>query len=147
MITIAKLILLSILPISELRGAIIYSKIIGMDPLLTFFIATLANIAIVPFIFFFLDYLHHFFLRARFYKRIFYFQVRRTTKKIEKHIGTKWELPALYLLVAIPLPFTGAYTGVLAAWIFKIRRKKALLAIVLGVLTAGILLSSGLSLI
>jgi uncharacterized membrane protein len=140
-----KLILLSILPVTELRGAILYSKLVGMNQLASFFVATLSNILIVPILFMFLEHLHGYLRKYRAYRTLFYYQVKRVKKRIEKHIGTRWEYPALFLLVAIPMPFTGAYTGVFAAWLFRLNRKKSLYAIVLGVLTAGILVSSGLS--
>ncbi|MBT4334247.1 small multi-drug export protein [archaeon] len=140
-----KLILLSILPISELRGAILYSKIVGMNQLASFFVATTANILIIPILFMLLEHLHGHLRNYRTYRTLFYYQTKKVKRKIEKHIGTKWEYPALFFLVAIPMPFTGAYTGVFAAWLFRLNRKKSLYAIVLGVLTAGILVSSGLS--
>ena len=144
--SIIKLIILSMLPISELRGAILYSKLIGMNPFLSFLLATGANILVVPFIFLFLEFVHDYLTRYKIYRKVIEFQIKRTRRKIEKHIGTRWEFPALYLLVAIPLPFTGAYTGVLAAWLFKLNRKKSLKAIILGIITAGILMSFGLTL-
>lgn len=127
------------LPISELRGAIPFGILNGLSWQFVFIIATISNIAITPFIFLFLDYLHKFFSKSKHYKYIFNKIVKRTRRRIEHKIGTKWELPALYALVAIPLPFTGAYTGVLAAWLFNIERKKALTAIILGIITAAII--------
>ena len=49
----------------------------------------------------------------------------------------KYEALGLWLFVAIPLPGTGAWTGSLAAAFLDIRLKKAMPAVVLGVLTAG----------
>jgi len=77
----------------------------------------------------------------RFYRVLFSKIVNRTRKKIEHRIGTKWEYPALLLLVAIPFPGTGAYAGSLAAWLFKLNRKKSLITIALGVLIAGVLVT------
>ena len=45
----------------------------------------------------------------------------------------------LFLLVAIPAPGTGAYTGALLAWFFKVNRKKGFFVIALGVIAAGII--------
>jgi uncharacterized membrane protein len=132
-------IFLSILPISELRGAIPFGILNGFSWQLISIVSILANIAIIPIIFLFLDYIHSTLLRFNHYKSLFNKAVIRTKKKIEHKIGTKWELPALFLLVAIPLPGTGAYTGVLASWFFSIERRKAMITIALGVLTAGII--------
>ncbi len=134
-------ILLSLLPISELRLGIPLAISAGYPPTLVFILCVLANILIIPFIFLFLDYLHHRFLHIKIYRVLFEKIVIKTRSKIEHRIGTKWEMPALFLLVAIPLPGTGAYTGVLAAWLFKLRRRKAFVAISLGVLTAGIIVT------
>ena len=61
--------------------------------------------------------------------------VIRTRKKVESNIE-KWGFWGLMIFVMIPLPFTGAYIGTIAAYIFKINYKKALLAINIGVLIA-----------
>ncbi|MBT3985662.1 small multi-drug export protein [archaeon] len=134
-------ILLSMAPIAELRGGIPYGIGFGYDPLLVFALCTLANILIILVIFAFLDYLHEFFMNIKPYRKLFTKVVERGRKKIEKRLGTSWEFVALYLLVAIPLPGTGAYTGTIVSWFFKLDRKKSLVAITLGVITAGIILT------
>lgn len=134
-------IILSILPISELRLGIPVAMASNLPLGIIFFSCVLANILIIPIIFLFLDFLHEKFLRIKIYEKLFTKLITRTRKKIEHRIGTKWEMPALFLLVAIPLPGTGAYTGALAAWIFNLKRKKSLIAISLGVLVAGILVT------
>ena len=134
-------ILLSMLPISELRIGIPVAMSSNQPTLVVFFLCVLANIIIIPFIFLFLDLLHHQFIKVKPYRVLFNKVVSRTKRKIEHRVGTKWEMPALFLLVAIPLPGTGAYTGVLAAWLFNLRRKLAIVTIALGVLTAGIIIT------
>jgi len=135
-------IILSALPISELRGSI--PIIILSNSNYWFFyvmLAILTNIAIIPFVFYFLDHFNIFLTRFKTYNKIFNKLIIRTRRKIEKRIGTKWESLALYFLVAIPLPFTGAYTGILAAWLFKLNRKKAIRSIIFGIITAGIIVT------
>ena len=134
-------IILSILPISELRLGIPVAMASGTSVGLIFLLCVIANILIIPVIFLFLDFLHHKFLKIKIYRVLFAKLITRTRKNMEHRVGTKWEMPALFLLVAIPLPGTGAYTGVLAAWLFKLKRKQAFLAIALGVLLAGILVT------
>jgi uncharacterized membrane protein len=56
-----------------------------------------------------------------------------------KKIGT-YELLGLFLFVAIPLPGTGAWTGSLIAAVLRLRMNKAFAAIVLGVITSGIIM-------
>jgi len=135
-------VLLSILPVSELRGGIIYAVLSGVNPFIAFFICTLANILIIFFVFFFLDFLHKEFLRIGLYKRFFNFYLKRIRKKVDKFEKnySAYGFLALTIFVAIPLPATGAWTGVLIAWLLGLDRKKSILSIALGVLIAGILL-------
>mgnify|MGYP001602938449 CR=1 FL=1 len=138
---ILKTILLSILPISELRGAIPYAIINNIDPLIAFLIAILGNFLVIPITFFFLDNLHHYFLKNKHYEKFFNKYVEAKRKSFEKHVGTKFEFWALVIFVAIPLPGTGGYSGALLAWIFNLKRRKSYLAIFLGILIAGIIVT------
>lgn len=138
---IEKVILLSLLPISELRGAIPLAIASGIKPLNAFLIAVIANCLVVPIVFFFLDLLHKHFYSIGIYRRLFDRYIERTRIKFEKHAGSKFEFIALCLFVAIPLPMTGAYTGTVAAWLFNLNRKKSYLAVMLGVLIAGIIVT------
>jgi uncharacterized membrane protein len=135
-------ILLSISPIFELRAAIPLSIIYG-ESLWPFYVilSILANIAIIPAIFYFLDNLHNAFMNIKVYEKLFTKSVNRIRKKIEHKIGTKKEFLALYFLVALPFPMTGVYTGTLAAWLFGLPRKKSLLHIIYGAITAGIIIT------
>ena len=49
----------------------------------------------------------------------------------------RWGWLGIALFVAVPLPITGAWTGTLGAWVLGFRRRRTLLAIVLGVGIAG----------
>ncbi len=125
-------ILLSMLPISELRGAIPYAILrAGINPFTAFFVAVLANILIIPIIFFFLDKIHNILLRINPYKKLFNFYIERKVAKVKKKYETL-ELLALFFFVAIPAPGTGAYTGVLLSWFFELDRKKSFAVIALG---------------
>lgn len=136
-----KIILLSMLPISELRGAIPLAIASGIKPLNAFFIAVMANILIIPIVFLFLDFLHKYFYRIRYYHILFDKYIERARKKFENHAGTRFEFIALALFVAIPLPITGAYTGTAIAWLFNLSRKKSYIALALGVVCAGIIVT------
>lgn len=133
--------ILSILPISELRGGIPVAMSSGINIWVIFFSCVLINILVIPIAYFFLDFLHHRFLKSERYRVFFGKIVIRTKRKIETKIGTKWQYPALFAFVAVPLPGTGAYTGVIAAWLFDMNRIKAFGTISLGVLTAGIIIT------
>jgi len=132
-------IILSILPISELRGGIVYAILEGgINPLTSFLIAVLANILIIPVIFFFLDHIHFVLMKIKPYNKAFNFYINRKVERIKRKYETL-ELFVLFLFVAIPSPGTGAYTGALLAWFFKLDRKKSFAIIALGVIVAGII--------
>ncbi len=133
-------IILSILPISELRGGIPYAILNGINPITAFLFAVLANILVIPIIFFFLDNIHGFLLNNRAYKKAFNFYITRKVDKVKRKYETLG-LFVLFLFVAIPLPGTGAYTGVLLSWFFKLDRKKSFATIAFGVITAGIVIT------
>lgn len=134
-------IMLSMLPIAELRGGIPLAIYRGIHPLLALVVCTIANFIVVPIVYFFLDYLHHHFLRMYWYKRIFDHFLERARRKTHHYVG-KYGYWGLAIFVAIPLPMTGAYTGALAAWFFGMEKKKAFLAIAAGVLIAGIIVTA-----
>lgn len=134
------LILLSMLPVSELRGAIPYGVISGLNPIAVFIIAVVSNILVIPIEFFFLDYVHRHLMPIRIYKNLFGKFIERTKHKSHGHIA-KYGYFGLTLFVAAPLPVTGAYTGTLAAWLFDMERKKATIALSTGVAIAGIIVT------
>ena len=131
----------SILPIAELRGGIPYAIANDLNPLLTFFICVGANILVFPIVFFFLEFLHPLFLKIDLYKRLFDKFIIKTREKVGNKIE-KYGFWGLMIFVMIPLPVTGAYTGSFAAWLFNIPKKKAFLAVSLGVIMAGIIVTT-----
>lgn len=137
----------SALPVIELRGAIPLGIFIyDLPPLWVFFVAVLGNFLVIPFILFFLKYISEFLMhRFYFFNRMLNYVFSRT-RAHHLHKFEKWEHWALLVLVAIPLPFTGAWTGAVAAFIFGIPFKRSLVLIFLGVVIAGIIVT-GLSMI
>lgn len=134
-------VLLSVLPVSELRGGILYAVLSGINPFAAFFVCVLANIIIIFFIFFFLDFLHESFLKIEVYRKIFDFYIKSLRKKVDKFERqfSAYGFLALTIFVAIPLPATGAWTGSIIAWLLGLERKKSIFAIALGVLIAGVI--------
>jgi len=133
-------IIIGALPIAELRGAIPLALSFGFSMSKAFWLSVLGNIIpIVPALFLLepvSNRLRRFKLWARFFDWIF-----ERTKKNSDAIQ-KYEALGLAIFVAIPLPMTGAWSGVVAASLFKIRFKYAFLAISLGVIGAGLIVSS-----
>jgi uncharacterized membrane protein len=131
---------LSLLPISELRGAIPVAISNGLRPLPAFLLCVAANCLAGPITFLFLETLHRLFLRSPGYRNLFETLIGRARKKVASAVE-KYGYWGLAFFVGIPLPFTGAYTGALGAWILGMRKRKAILFICLGVLMAGVIVT------
>jgi uncharacterized membrane protein len=128
------------LPVLELRGAIPLGVSLGLPHLISMLVSVLGNLVPVPFIIVFIRRIFAWMrTRSPRFQRI----VERMEKKAysNKEVLYKWEILGLIILVAIPLPGTGAWTGALVAAFFDIRLKTAFPAIFLGVVIAGILVS------
>jgi len=136
-------ILLSLAPISELRGGIPVAIAQGTNPFLAFAVCVAANMLVAPIVFFFLEFVHHRLLPIKFYRKTFDWFLERTRKKSHK-ILEKYGYLGLAIFVAIPLPATGAYTGALAAWFFGMKPGKSIASIALGVLAAGIIVTAAM---
>lgn len=133
-------ILLSLLPISELRGAIPYALSQGMPIVPAYLICVGTNILVGPLVFLFLSTLHRIFYFLRFYRVIFDKIVKRSRKRIEEKIN-RFGYWGLVIFVAIPLPITGAYTGALGAWVLAMKKLKSFTAIAAGVIIAGFIVT------
>jgi len=137
---ILKIIILSLLPISELRGSIPVGLSSGMSISSVYPIAVIFNLLVYPIFYLFLSTIHNFLLHYNLYKKTFESFLERTRRRTKPKIE-KYGYLGLTLFVAIPLPITGAYTGTLASWFFKMDRRKSFFAILLGVIIAGIIVS------
>src|SRR6056297_2071900 len=127
---------MSMLPIIELRGAIPVGISEGLGFYQAFIIAIIGNLIPVPFIVLFIRSIFNWLRnKSDFLNKL----VERMESKAEnkKELVEKYEWWGLVLIVAIPLPGTGAWTGSLVAAILDIRLKRAFPAIALGVLIAG----------
>jgi len=126
------------LPISEVRGGIPIGLLNGVHPLWVYIACCAANIVVVPLLFFFLEFINKYFLKMKWYKKLFDKFVERARHKVHKKVE-KYGYLGLLLFTAIPLPVTGAYTATLGAWFFEMNKKKAFVAIAGGVLVSGII--------
>lgn len=130
---------IAMLPIVELRGAIPYASIMDVDLLPALAVAVLGNMFPVPFILLLFRYMLKWFSHLPVIGPMLTKMLERAEKKAES-IG-KYELLGVYIFVAIPLPGTGAWTGSLVANVLKLPVRKALPAILLGVLTSGLIMT------
>jgi len=135
--------LLSLAPVSELRGGIAYGIASGINPFVAFFVCVLANLLISPLLFLFLSTLHNWLYRLGFYKKAFDVYARHVWKKARKYEKRHEVLgySALALFVAIPLPTTGAWTATLIAFLLGLNKKKSIAAISIGIVVAGIVVT------
>lgn len=131
---------ISMVPVIELRGAIPAGSAAGLDVWLAALISMLGNMVPVPFIILFIrkifDWMRK--INTKFDKIVTYFE-----NKAEKQRATvdKYKFWGLCLLVAIPLPGTGAWTGALVAAMMEMRLKDAIPSILLGVIGAGLIVA------
>lgn len=130
----------SMLPVLELRGAIPYGVAMDLNYPLLFTLSVLGNMLPVPFIIVFIRRIFAWMkAKSEILKKI---ALKLENKAIGKSdIIKKYETLGLLILVAIPLPGTGAWTGALVAAIFDIRLKYSIPAIFAGVLIAGIIMT------
>ena len=128
--------LVSMIPIIELRGGLPFGVALGLPYYLAFPAAVIGNLIPAPFI---IVYIRRIFALMRKYLPRLNGLVDRLEKKahLKGRKVQKYQYLGLWLFVAIPLPGTGAWTGSLAAAFLGMRLKKAMPAVVLGVLTAG----------
>lgn len=130
---------ISMLPLVEIRGALPYA--VGMDlPLVpSIIVAVIGNMIPVPFIFLFARKILEWGKDKKIIGRFFTWCLQKGEKggrKLEEKAG-KGLYWALFLFVGIPVPGTGAWTGMLAASILNMDFRKSTLAALGGVLLAG----------
>ena len=132
----------SMVPLIELRGAMVYA--VGFDlPIITsYIIAVIGNMLPVPFIYLFARKILVWGKDKPLIGKFFSWCLDKGEKggqKLQAKAG-KGLYYALWLFVGIPLPGTGAWTGTLAASILDMDFKKSVIAVMLGVLLAGIIM-------
>ncbi|MCK5451427.1 MAG: small multi-drug export protein [Candidatus Omnitrophica bacterium] len=132
----AAVVILAALPISELRGAIPLALAMDFTPMKAYMLSVAGNIIpVIPLLFLLKpvsEKLRHIPVFEKFFNWLF----ERTRKKAS--LIEKFEAIGLILFVAIPLPITGAWTGCVAATLFKIRFRYAFPAILAGIIIAGL---------
>ena len=127
--------LVSMLPIVELRGGIPYGISVGLPMYLAALAAVIGNMLPVPFIILFTRRVFEW-LRSNI-PALDGFICRLEERAVSKReLVVKYKFWGLLVLVAIPLPGTGAWTGALVAAVLNLRIKMSLPAILGGVLVA-----------
>lgn len=133
--------LLSLVPLIELRGAIPYAVATNLPLLNSYIVAIIGNMVPVPIIFFFARKVLEWGSTKRLIGKFFKWCLKKGERAGKKLGSDKNGLyVALLLFVGIPFPGTGAWTGTLAASILDMDFKKSVLAIISGVILAGIIM-------
>lgn len=128
--------LISFSPFGEARVGIPYGiEHTDLTLIWVFIIALSANLLVFPLFYRVIEFFNNHFLKSKWYKKAAIYLSLRARRKTGA-VVQKYGAIGLLIFVMIPLPFTGAYIGTIAAYIFKIEYKKALLAINIGVFFA-----------
>jgi len=134
--------LISMVPIIELRGALPVALASGVPMVVAYIICIVGNMLPVPFIFFFARRILEWGKDKKYTGKFFTWCLEKGHKggeKLKATAGDKGLFFALMIFVGIPLPGTGAWTGTLAASILDMDFKKSVIAVMLGVLIAGVI--------
>ena len=130
----------AMVPVVELRGAIPIGVGMGLSYPAAFVWAFIGNLLPVPFLILFTRRVFEWLrTKSKWLNSI----VRKLEQKADKNkeVVKKYEFWGLVLLVAIPLPGTGAWTGALVAAMMDMQLKRAMPAITLGVFIAGVIVT------
>ena len=130
---VLKVFLLSMLPVTECRLSIPYFLFQKYSTIMVYLISIVGNIGIGVFILYLIGPLLSMFSKIPVLDKAIDYIFNRTRKKMN-NLKSVNKFIGLLLFVAIPAPFTGVWTGALGAYLIKIEKKKAVLAIIFGVI-------------
>ncbi|MBO6148439.1 MAG: small multi-drug export protein [Lachnospiraceae bacterium] len=133
---------ISMVPLIELRGALPVSQALGLSLPISFAVSIIGNMLPVPFIYLFARRVLLWGKDKPIIGPFFRFCLNKGEKggkALEAKAGHGLYV-ALALFVGIPLPGTGAWTGMLAASFLDMDFKKSTLAVLIGVLLAGMIM-------
>ena len=137
--------LVSMVPLIELRGAIVMAVGMNLDYFTALTVCVIGNMLPVPIIYFFARKVLEWGKDKKYIGKFFTFCLEkgeRGGRKLTRAAGRKGLFLALLLFVGIPLPGTGAWTGTLAASFLNMGIKSTTLAVCLGVIMAGIIMGA-----
>lgn len=131
--------IISMIPILELRGGLIVSKLLQVPITTAIPLCIIGNIIPIPFILLFIKQIFKWMKKIRIFRGL----VERLEEKAMGKSDNirKYEFWGLVLFVGIPLPGTGAWTGSLIAALLDVDFKKAVLAELLGIAIATVIMS------
>lgn len=132
---------MAMIPVVELRGAIPFGVLSGLSIQTSFILSVIGNLVPIPFLVIFTRKVFEWLqTKSEWLSKM----VKRLEEKADKNkdVVLRSEFWGLMILVAIPLPGTGAWTGALVAAMLNMRLTRALPAIGIGVALAGIIVTT-----
>ena len=135
---------ISMVPLIELRGAMVYAVGMGLPELPALTVCVIGNMLPVPIIYFFARKVLVWGAERKYTGRFFRFCLEKgehAGRRLVKKAGRGGLFVALMLFVGIPLPGTGAWTGALGASFLKMGIRSTALSVSLGVVIAGIIMT------
>lgn len=133
LIDVIQVVLVSALPVLELRVGLPLALFLGFSKRWALFYGVLGNTIGLFLAFIILDHLMPWLGKIKLFQQIYLYSTNRIHKKGNRHKQMRYL--GLFILVAIPLPGTGAWTAALVSYLFKFERWKALLVIFAGIIT------------
>lgn len=135
------LFIISMIPLIELRGSIIFGAAMGIPWQHAFLLSFLGNILPVPFLILLARPIFAWLKTTRLLAGFTQKVEDRLMKKADKVTVQKYSAVGLFLFVAIPLPGTGAWSGSLIAALLDVKMRYALPAVIAGVFAAGVIMT------
>ncbi len=131
--------IISMVPILELRGGLLVSKLLDVSITTAIPICIIGNIIPIPFILLFIKQIFKWMKKIKIFRGLIEKLENRAMSRSDNI--KKYEFWGLVLFVGIPLPGTGAWTGSLIAALLDVDFKKAILAELLGIAIATVIMS------
>jgi len=133
-------VLLAAIPLAELRGSMPYAMFVfKMKWQEAIVLSVIGNfIPVIPFLLF-LEAFAHRLMKYPAWNKLFTWSFNRTRKR--SSVIERFEAIGLALFVGVPLPLTGAWSGCIAAFLFRIPLRLAIPAITAGILIAGVVVT------
>jgi uncharacterized membrane protein len=130
--------LLTLTPTLELRASIPYAILVeDWHPVFAGVACILANFALAPLVWLFVDKVMFVFLKVGWIHRIYVRIAEKNVAKLKPKVD-KYGIFGLALFIGVPFPGTGVYSGCLAAWLLKFRFRDYLIASLFGCIIAGV---------
>ena len=139
LLQLVTILLLSPSPLGEHKIAMPLAIGWGLDPITAWAICISLNMISPPLIWWFLQNVNHKLIRFDTYRKYAFKLARYSKKKLGNGVD-KYGFWGIMIFIMIPLPMTGSYTGLVAAWMVGLHKKPALLSAFLGLILSSVIM-------